>query len=121
MSRNFAIAALLATTAALTATPTFAATWHHRGDARYQSAWRAENTSDPTEYMVENSIPVQDHHAPGITAAVVPAPAASTAYAYAPASAYPAGHAYASDPTMYAIRNSIPEVYPHVPGFGARP
>lgn len=120
MSRKLLIAALLAATAALTATPTLAATWHHRSAARHQPSWQAENTSDPTQYMVENSIPVQDHQTPGITASAAPMSAATGAYAYAPAHAS-RSTAFANDPTMYAIRNSIPEVYPHVPGFGARP
>lgn len=121
MSRTYLIAAAIAVTTALSATPTFAATWHHRGDARYPVSRRAENTSDPTQYMVENSIPVQDHRTPGITASAAPMPAASGAYAYAPAETYRQAPALAQDPTMYAIRNSIPETYPHVPGFGARP
>ncbi|MBS0245316.1 MAG: hypothetical protein JSR61_01755 [Proteobacteria bacterium] len=120
MSRKLIVAALLAATAALAATPTLAATWHHPAATRYNDEWRAETVNDPTQYMVENSIPVEAHQTPGITASATPMPAASSAYAYAPAAAYRQRSAFGSDPTMYAIRNSIPEANPHVPGIGAR-
>jgi hypothetical protein len=120
MSRTFLVAALLAATTALTATPTFAAPWHHRTSARYETSRQAVSMNDPTQYLVQESIPVQDHHTPGITPSAASASAAVGSYAYEP----PAAHrrtAFGNDPTMYAIRNSIPEVYPHVPGIGARP
>ncbi len=122
MSRTFLVAALLAATTTLTATPTLAAPWHHRTSARYETSRPAISTNDPTQYMVQESIPVQDHHTPGITpsASAAPVSAATGSYAYAPPTAQ-RGTAFGNDPTMYAIRNSIPAVYPHVPGVGARP
>lgn len=121
MSRTVLNTAVFAALAAFVATPTLAASWHHHGATRYQPSWQTENTGDPTQYMVENSIPVRDHHTPGIPPSTARRSGAGSAYAYVPTTAYRQPSAFATDPTMYAIRNSIPETYPHVPGFGARP